>query len=244
MSPVTPVDLREALLARVPDEPHHIDTRGLLLEDSELFGDAEGCVAVGLRGWLLAAIGRPGATALEAAIASVRPDAELVATGPAVEVTQAYFGQPGERAFVHEVGAAGLDRSQERADAVLLDARTLLDGLSREVVREIEDLRGREPIGAVLVDGQLASVCYPVLATERYWDVSVETVERFRRSGLAAAAFLRVEREMRGRGLEPVWGAYEGNPASLALAAKLGFEQAGEIQVFEAVGRHSPLGVI
>ena len=201
-------------------------------------------MAVGLRGWLLAAIGRPDAAVLEEALASARPGADLVATGPAVKVTQAYFDQPGKRAFVHEVGAAGLDRSQERSDAVLLDTRTPLDGLSREVVREIEDLRGREPIGAILVDGHLASVCYPVLATERYWDVSVETVERFRRSGFAAAAFLRVEREMSARGLEPAWGAYERNAASLALAAKLGFVRVGEVQAFEAVGRHSTPGVV
>ena len=85
----------------------------------------------------------------------------------------------------------------------------------------------------VLEEDLPVSVCLPTLVTERFWDVSIETVEGYRRSGRAAAAFLRVEREMRSKGLTPVWGAAENNPASLALAAKLGFVPVAEVAWFE-----------
>ncbi len=38
---------------------------------------------------------------------------------------------------------------------------------------------------------------------------------------------------MRRSGLEPAWGALESNVASLALAAKLGFERIGELMLFK-----------
>jgi RimJ/RimL family protein N-acetyltransferase len=39
--------------------------------------------------------------------------------------------------------------------------------------------------------------------------------------------------EMRRRGKEPVWAAEETNPASLRLAAKLGFVPADELMLFQ-----------
>ena len=78
------------------------------------------------------------------------------------------------------------------------------------------------------------SVCYPTLVTERHWDVSIETVEGYRRGGRAAAAFFRIEREMRRSGRQPVWGAARDNPASLGLAEKLGFVPVVEIAWFDS----------
>jgi predicted GNAT family acetyltransferase len=74
--------------------------------------------------------------------------------------------------------------------------------------------------------------CYAACETETLWDVSVDTLAPFRRRGLAAACFERVRREMERRGKRPVWGAHADNPASLALAARLGFRRDAELVAF------------
>jgi RimJ/RimL family protein N-acetyltransferase len=76
--------------------------------------------------------------------------------------------------------------------------------------------------------------CYPVLQTERWWDVSVDTLEEFRGRGLAPRAAREMVRLMRTRGKSPVWGAVETNAASLSVARRLGFVEAGRLAVFTA----------
>ena len=47
----------------------------------------------------------------------------------------------------------------------------------------------------MLGDGRAAAFCYPVLQTERHWDVSVDTLEGYRGRGLAG---------LRGAGDDPL----------------------------------------
>ena len=229
---MTYADLLASLLETVPDEPALIDTRGVLLERPTLFGDAAGFLAVREGGRLLVASGAPDAETFERARELARPEAELVASGEAIHHVQQHLGCAGEGAHVHAAGPGGLRRDLEKPAAVLLDTAASLDALSADIAREIRDLRGRRPVAAVMEGGVPVSVCYPVMVTERYWDVSIETLPDYRRGGRAGAAFLCLERVMRGKDLEPVWGAVESNAASLALAAKLGFERVGEIRLF------------
>jgi GNAT superfamily N-acetyltransferase len=88
------------------------------------------------------------------------------------------------------------------------------------------------PVAAAWVDGLPVAFCYPVLQTERWWDVSVDTLEGFRGRGLAARAAREMVRIMRTRGKSPVWGAVETNAASLRVARRLGFVEAGRLAVF------------
>ena len=82
--------------------------------------------------------------------------------------------------------------------------------------------------------GRIVSVCSAAWETETLWDVSVETVSDYRRRGLAAACFIALARWMLAeRGKRPVWGAHESNPASLALAASLGFVRESELLSFQ-----------
>ncbi len=90
------------------------------------------------------------------------------------------------------------------------------------------------PVAFVLVDGRAVAFCYPVLQTERYWDVSVDTLERYRGRGLAGRAARSMVRHMRSHGKSPVWGALESNAASLGVARRLGFMEAGRLLVFAA----------
>jgi RimJ/RimL family protein N-acetyltransferase len=90
------------------------------------------------------------------------------------------------------------------------------------------------PVAAAWVDGRPVAFCYPVLQTERWWDVSVDTLEEFRGRGLAPRAAREMVRLMRTRGKSPVWGAVETNAASLSVARRLGFVEAGRLAVFTA----------
>jgi GNAT superfamily N-acetyltransferase len=234
---MTDTRLLESLLAAVPDEPENIDTRGVLLEEPEIHGDAEGCVAVRPGRRLLVAIGRPCAQAFATALEDLDPEAELVAAGDAMAVSRLHLEMDGDLAYVHSPGSHGLRAPAAGSPAVLLSSSACFDGFSDEIRHEIAALGGRSPVGTALVDGRPVAVCYAAVSTERYWDVSIETLEGHRRRGYAEAAFHRLIPEMAARGLEPVWGALASNVASLSLAAKLGFERVGEIFVFPLAGR-------
>jgi L-amino acid N-acyltransferase YncA len=70
--------------------------------------------------------------------------------------------------------------------------------------------------------------------TETLADISIETLEGYRRRGIGRAVVARLIDEVIRLGKVPVWGATEDNTASLALAASLGFTRAaGELFVCE-----------
>ena len=230
------MSLLEALLEQVPDEPANIDFRGLLLEGPELVGDRRGALAVRSDRRLLAVFGRPRPDAVRRALRLARDDAEIVAPVGARDRLEPMLDLEGELAVLHAVGPDGLRRPEQSPEAVLLAEETSLDHLPAPLAEEVGSVLGRRPVAAVLEDDLPVAVCHPALVTERYWDVSIETLPEFRRGGRAAAALLRLAEEMRTVGLEPVWGAVESNVASLRLAQKLGFEPVGELVTF-ALGR-------
>ena len=73
------------------------------------------------------------------------------------------------------------------------------------------------------------------------WDISIDTLEGYRRQGHAARCVSYLVAEMRRRGKEPVWAAEETNPPSLRLAAKLGFVPVDELVLFRPASRRSQL---
>lgn len=89
------------------------------------------------------------------------------------------------------------------------------------------------PVAAAWHAGLPVSFCYPVLQTASLWDVSIDTLEEYRGLGLARRAARALVRQMRRVGKAPVWGALSSNHASLALARRLGFEEAGRLAVFD-----------
>jgi RimJ/RimL family protein N-acetyltransferase len=88
------------------------------------------------------------------------------------------------------------------------------------------------PMAAAWAGRLPVAFCYPVWQTERWWDVSIDTLETHRRQGYAQRAARALVRHLRSAGRAPVWGALEGNPASRALAARLGFIELGGMAVF------------
>lgn len=111
-----------------------------------------------------------------------------------------------------------------------------------------EDLRsylkgavGRKaPVAASLDDGRPVSFCCAEDETEGLWDIAIETLAGHRRRGHAARCVSWMVTEMRRRGKGPVWAAEETNPASLRLAAKLGFVPADELVLFQPTAQPEP----
>jgi RimJ/RimL family protein N-acetyltransferase len=90
------------------------------------------------------------------------------------------------------------------------------------------------PIPAAFADGRPVAFCYPGSVTERWWDISIDTIDAYRRRGYAARCVSFCIEEMARAGKQPVWGALESNPPSLRLAAKVGFEPVDRIFVFSS----------
>jgi hypothetical protein len=88
------------------------------------------------------------------------------------------------------------------------------------------------PVAAAWADGIPVSFCYPVVQTETFWDISIDTLEAYRGRGLAARAVRAMIRHMRRAGKAPVWGALDTNASSLTVARKLGFVEVGRLGVF------------
>jgi predicted GNAT family acetyltransferase len=105
----------------------------------------------------------------------------------------------------------------------LLTARDGLDHLEPALREEVSAAREAGPVMAAFEGTLPVSFCYPHHATERWWDVSIDTVAGHRRRGFAAAAAGALIAHLRGEGREPVWGALDENPASGATARALGF---------------------
>lgn len=88
------------------------------------------------------------------------------------------------------------------------------------------------PIAASWSAGHPVSFCYPVLRTEAWWDISIETLEAYRRQGHAGRAVRAMIRHMWRTGRAPVWGATVANIPSLQLARRLEFQEVGRVCVF------------
>ena len=245
-------------LARLlPDEPRWIDLRGLLLsERCELWTEREparGFVAVS-RDFPFAAVhGRPRLELIVDAVAAGRAASAggypagdwqlLAAPDLAPTIGVALPGWRRQGIVIHRLrGALEPPETIPEAEIQLLPDGHRGSGLALDHVPEPSrheytlDWVSRRPIAVAVVDGRAVSFCYAAFTTERWWDVSVETLEPLRRRGLAAACFLTLADHMAELGLEPAWGAALDNPASLGLAARLGFVRDSTLEGWSEAG--------
>jgi hypothetical protein len=89
----------------------------------------------------------------------------------------------------------------------------------------------RGPIWTTYVDGVASAFAYAPWRSATLFDVSVDVIPGARQLGLGTIVAAAMIRDERARGREPVWGADEGNLASLRLANRLGFVAIDEIWV-------------
>jgi hypothetical protein len=232
-------------LARfVPDEARWIDLRGLLLtERCDVW-----CTSIPDDGFVVSSrdfpfavlFGHPEADLVSSSASKARKshdgehqcdDWQLLA-GPEVRdlVRLALPGWRSTRVALHRrTGEIGPPKSFQNLEIRLLplglrSACLSLAELPVSSRRELAlDWVARRPASVALAGSSVVSICWAAFTTETLWDVAIETIEPFRRRGLAASCFLTLAAHMGERTLMPVWGATVDNPASLRLAAKLGF---------------------
>jgi hypothetical protein len=134
--------------------------------------------------------------------------------------------RPLERAILHTL--PDVDTLPDLEGASLVDDTTPLPA---SLADEIAWARRRGPVFTVFLDGQPAAFAYAPWCSPTLFDVSVDTVIGARQLGLGTIVASTMIRHEMSQGRAPVWGADEGNAASLRLAARLGFKAVDEIWV-------------
>ena len=219
-----------------PDEPSFVCARSLLLTDKPVHGSDGGCVAVSPSGRVVCVVGEPDEDAIRAALAETAPWFELVAAPRDAASYGKILNAPGEPATLY-VGGVEQPDAPPPANDVSVELLSTQDDYRLAHVPaglriDIMDALSRTPVAAAVVEDLPVSFCYPAGLTETYWDVAVETLDGYKRRGLATGTYERMAARMRMRGLRPVWGAPEGNEASREMAKKLRFEAAGALHVW------------
>jgi GNAT superfamily N-acetyltransferase len=247
---MTKIDVSSATAQRLaralPDTPCWVDTRGMLLSGrAEVFAaDAlDGAFVVRVLSGALAAVsvvGRPPHRAIVGAVEGTTDMTPVIAqldnagyvgdalaTSPACSSGQTWAP---ECATLHCLSAAFT--LPDDMPVRLLRSEDPLDHLPAGLRFEIGHARMIAPVAVAVVDGMPVSFCYPCWTTETLWDVSIDTLDGYRRRGLAARSAQFMIDRMREQGREPVWAAMQSNVASLQLARRLGFTAVDEIVVF------------
>jgi GNAT superfamily N-acetyltransferase len=232
----------------LPDTAGWIDTRGMLLSGRATIigGDTVGAGFV-VRAMsdalaVVSVVGYPAHHLIATAVEDATDMTPVIAQPDnAVHVGQALASCPRssaghrwapERAVLHRLGSESASVLADDVHVRLLRGDDRLDHLPPGLRFEIGHAHQTTPVAAAMADARPVSFCYPCWMTETLWDVSIDTLEGYRRRGLAARAARFMIALMRAEGREPVWGAMESNVASMELARRLGFAPAGEIVVF------------
>lgn len=233
----------------LPDEPRYVDLRGLLLSgrcDVHAGGDPRRGFIARSRDFPFAAVyGRPEREVVRRAVE--RADAagtawagegsegewHLLVQPEGVEAVAVALPGWGRRGVtIHRyAGPWPPPPAAPPAVAELLLAPDGSAGAGLDLGHVPQPLRhelgldyvASRPLAAALVDGRAVAFCYAPFVTPGLWDVAVDTLEPYRRRGLAAACFRTLAAHLAEAGKRPVWGALDSNTASLRLAAGLGF---------------------
>lgn len=135
-----------------------------------------------------------------------------------------------ERAILHTLADPAALPDLDGACPLAADAS--LASLPAALADELEAARRNDrAIWVAYVDGEPVSFAYAPWRSDRWFDVSVDTLATARQLGLATLAATAMIRDERGLGREPVWGADHRNVASLRLARRLGFAPVDEIWI-------------
>ena len=232
--------LHARAIAAIPDTPVTVETRALALDHATyVHAIGTGWLLIAAAGDLACVFGDADPIAVDTIldVAGFDGDLLLPATGGDVPPTLS-SGWSAERAriFTRRTDVfPPRSPTTSTAGPVVVRRLSASDGLTHlpsGLRGEIDQARATRDVYAAWNDGVPASFAYVSLETERHGDLSIDTLEAFRRRGLALAALRPVTAELISRGKRPVWGAVESNAASLALASRLGLtERAGTLWV-------------
>ena len=228
----------EAVARLLPDEPRWVEVRGMLLTGmgrpvGEVVTSPVTFVALHAGDDQAAVVGRPAHELIQNGAASAT---ELLAVPENADwVTAALPGWQLESATIHTLSNLDLIHTV-RTGVVREVAIPELTGLPVQYAALRDDLlveaRSGTPVFAAFAGEEPAAFCYAGSVTDRWWDISIDTLEPFRRQGYASQCVAHVIRRMEAQGKLPVWGALESNSASARLATKLGFSPVDKVVVF------------
>jgi hypothetical protein len=205
----------------LPDTPRWVEANGIAADTTHWREELGRGYALGHdEARLIVVIGKePDAKAL-ASVVSRYPQHTLLVEDPAIAP------RPSQRAILHTLPDPEALPAYEGAVPLPADAE-----LPESLAWELEWARTRGTVWTAYVDGAPATFAYAPWRSPTWFDVSVDTLPAARQLGLATIAAAAMIRDERAHGREPVWGADEGNAASLRLAARLGFVATDEIWV-------------
>ena len=237
----------ESFLTAIPDIPRWVEARSMLISGkARVLGVEAAVTPTGLPNGVIvqadarlaAVIGQPGASFLREAAGIA--DEILAVPENAAWITQALPGWLSESATLHVLADAS--RLPDVPDgAVRLLAPGELDTISDMTADLHEELasalREGTPIAAALLDARPVAFSYPGAITETWWDVSIDTLEPYRRQGHAARCATDMIRRMAQAGKRPIWCSAVANPPSALLAARLGFVAVDSMVIFSRADR-------
>lgn len=229
----------ERLADELPDVPEQVETRWLLrAAASRLLTDAGGAVVVAAHLPSGAVIGEPGPGLLRQAMKGAPRDIDFVAQpGVARRLARELEGWRLEEATLH------LPEEVIAAEPVEGSGVTVAAPAGPGLVAELpsgEDRLYAKTARAISVSregGEVVSWCQAAQWTETLWDVGIDTLEGHRRRGHASACFRALAAHLACEGRQPVWGAADGNAASLGMARELGFVPSGRVAVLTPPAR-------
>lgn len=204
----------------LPDTPRWVEANGIAADPTHWREELDGGYALGHdAARLIVVVGTPAPTNVRD-LAARHSHHVILVEDPAIAP------RPATRAVLHTLPDP--DALPEHEGALPLpDDAPLPDELSQE----LNWARTRGTVWAAYVDGAPACFAYAPWRTPAWFDVSVDTLPSARQLGLATIVASTMIRAERTAGREPVWGADEGNFASMRLAARLGFVATDEIWV-------------
>jgi GNAT superfamily N-acetyltransferase len=231
-----------SVAALLPDLPRWVEVRSLSLSGrGSLLGlsasDPPTFVARDADSGQVTVVGCPAHDLIQAAAASGR---EIWTVPENAEWTAAALpGWKRESASIHVLGAPEQVLAVPQGTVRPLGAHELatIPELPTALREELlAQARGGIRIMATLVANRTVAFCYAGSVTEHWWDVSIDTLEPYRRQGYAAQCVAASIDQMAQAGKQPVWGALESNVASARLAARLGFRPVDTLFLFSPPG--------
>lgn len=227
---MTLTNLGTDVLAMLPDLPRWVEARGLLISRRGFVVDTpDGCRMVCSRAdQLVVPTTIELSPQLEAAVTREVPHATILVQDVMLPAARYHLpdwtADPVTLYTLHEERARAWRLPQWPTGPITAAQISAVDGLPADLRDELLAATEHTPVWAAKHDGHPAAFAYAAQSTERWFDVSVDTLEPYRNQGLGRAAAMALIVDRMLHGLLPVWGAVKSNEASHRLARRLGFE--------------------
>lgn len=217
---------RAAVLSEILDTPGTLEFRALAIDPTaSVFGSGQGWLLMDDGKTMLCAAGDVASEHVRQLYPQLAGRCELLADPAAFAVLRQHFAferaiiRSRPRGWVQPMLTAPSDLTIRRllpSDPVQHVPPALRREIEQQAADEIQVIAG-------LFDQLPVAFAYSGSMTERLADISIDVLDGYRQRGYGRAVTARLIDELAAQGKEPIWGAVEGNAASLALGASLGF---------------------